>query len=131
MQPENKVRPIEPSDESRTAYQLYGVLDNQTQVAERMNKELPSSHYYPFTQSKVSRLIKRYKKWLCVTNLPDVNEKPKARVEKVSPEFIEMGKRTDSSRATGSQRVEQIQVEPNTLHIPFIYAILILRIESN
>jgi hypothetical protein len=65
-----------------------------------MNKQLKRTD---ITQSKVSRLIKRYKKWLVVADISNVNEKPKARVEKVSPEFIEMGKRTDSSRATGSQ----------------------------
>jgi hypothetical protein len=95
----------EPSDECRKAYQLYGVLDRQADVAEQFNKEFKNSHYYPFTQSKVSRLITQYKKWLADNGLPDVNEKPKIKptIKTVGPDFIEMGARQDGSKATGSQ----------------------------
>jgi hypothetical protein len=97
---EKKTGTKEPSNEAKKAYKLYGVLDNQTEVAKKINEQLKRTD---ITQSKVSRWIKQYKKWLNDVGLPDVNEKSKIKVETVSPEFIEMGKRTDSRRATGSQ----------------------------
>jgi hypothetical protein len=89
--------PKEPSDEARKAYQLYGVLGNQKEVAEAMNKEL---HCEDFYQGKVSRLIKQYKRWLAAAGLPDVNKMSKREVATVDPEKLYLGKRTDG-RATG------------------------------
>jgi hypothetical protein len=92
-----KTIPKEPSDEARKAYQLYGVLGNQKEVAKAMNKEL---HRKDFYQGKVSRLIKQYKRWLVAAGLPDVNNKPKRKVATVDPEKLYLGRRKDG-RATG------------------------------
>jgi len=89
-----------PLKEAKLAYELYGVLGNQTRVAEQMNKELKRNDY---TQSKVSRRIAEYKEWLGAAGLPDVNKKPNRDVATIDPAKLGLGQRTDG-RATGDQR---------------------------
>ena len=95
---ENKPKSFQiPSKEANQAYKLYGIYNNQTEVAKIMTKELKR----PVAQGQVSRWVKQVEEWRKIEDLPtDEYKKPDTIVDS---DILDQGARTDGRR-TGDPR---------------------------